>query len=218
MHTAERSNTYSISVVVPVAMSIPSFTTTLKGNTAKYTLPEEQASLTLEPKEFLTINVNSQIPVDFVPATTILQLVEKNSKKSVSVPMRRSEKGFMVELTPSRADLGMLVNYEDSIFSLVFLCGDKLLPKSMQIPLGEVEIHFGGKPKEVIYPLYSKPLMYATEQSLAPMKEIEHVFQPEHANPFFIFPLGFAMMVVVVLLGLVAMWCRIGVQMKVGKN
>ena len=199
-------------------MSIPSFTTTLKGNTAKYTLPEDQASLTLEPKEFLTINVNSKIPADFVPTTTILQLVEKTSKKSVSVPMRRSETGFMVELTPSRADLGMLVNYEDSTFSLVFLCGDMLLPKSMQISLGEVEIHFGGKPKEVIYPLYSKPLMYATEQSLAPMKEIEHVFQPEHTNPFFMFPLGFAVMVVIALLGLVVVWCRIGVQMKVGRR
>ena len=199
-------------------MSIPSFTTTLKGNTAKYTLPKEQASLTLEPKEFLTINVNSQIPADFVPTTTILQLVEKTSKKSISVPMRRSETGFMVELTPSRSDLGMLVNYEDCKFSLVFLCGGKLLPEPMQISLGEVEIHFGGKPKDIIYPLYSKPLMYATEQSLAPMKEIEHVFQPEHTNPFFVFPLGFAVMVVIVLLGLVVMWCRIGVQMKVGRK
>ena len=205
-------------MVVPVRMSIPSFTTTLKGNTAKYTLPKEQASLTLEPKEFLTINVNSQIPADFVPTTTILQLVEKTSKKSISVPMRRSETGFMVELTPSRSDLGMLVNYEDCKFSLVFLCGDKLLPEPMQISLGEVEIHFGGKPKDIIYPLYSKPLMYATEQSLAPMKEIEHVFQPEHTNPFFVFPLGFAVMVVIVLLGLVVMWCRIGVQMKVGRK
>lgn len=196
-------------------MQIPSFTTTVKGDTTTYKLPKEQAQITLQPKEFLTLHVNAKIPTDFIPTTIILQIVEKATKKSFSLPMRRAENGFVVELTPSRSDLGSLVAYQDGVFSMFFLCGDKLFQKAVKMELGTVELHFGGKPKDPIYPIYSKPLMYATEQSLAAMKEIEHKFQPENRNPFVLFPLGFAALVVVALVGLVMMWGRLGIQMKV---
>ena len=76
---------------------------------------------------------------------------------------------------------------------------------------------FGPRPKDPVYPLYSKTLMYATEMSTGPMKEIEHVSKPENKNPFFLFPVTFSLLIVALVIVLGIAWIRIGFYWKVGR-
>ena len=180
-----------------------------------YMLPNKDSTvLEMKPKSFLSIDVNSKIPADFVPRTVVLQIQSSNGQK-YSLPMHRSGAGFHAEVSPSRSDMAAAFNYAGGEFRLTFLCGDNLIPTPLRIPLLTVKMDFGPRPKDPVYPLYSKTLMYATEMSTGPMKEIEHVSKPENKNPFFLFPVTFSLMIVALVIVLGIAWIRIGFYWKV---
>ena len=202
-------------IIAPISVTTSSFTAVLDGVSNVYPLPNEDSTvLVMKPKSFLSIDVNSKSSSDFSPKTVLLQ-IESSSGKSYSLPMQRTESGFHVEVSPSRSDLASTFNYISDQFKLTFLCGDKLLPAPLRIPLMSVKMEFGNRPKEPVYSIYSKTLMYATEMSTGPMKEIEHVFKPENKNPFFMFPVVFSLVIVALLVVLVITWLRIGFDWRV---
>lgn len=67
-----------------------------------------------------------------------------------------------------------------------------------------------------MYPIYSKPLLYESENSVKPLKEISHVFQAENVNPPFVFPLAFSLAILACLLALLVFWGRMGIELRVG--
>ena len=73
---------------------------------------------------------------------------------------------------PSRRDVASVFDYQEGEFSLSLLCGDARLQEALQVLVARVTLQFGAVPPEPIYPVYNKPLMYATESSTQPMKEI----------------------------------------------
>ena len=173
----------------------------------------EKTELELKAKSFLSILVRADMPESFVPATALLQLTNSKGKKA-TLMMARDEKGFRIEVAPSKKDVAGPFNYEGGRFTVEFLCGDSQMRDVLKIRLMEMTMEFV-RPKEPWFPLYSKPLMYATEQSLGPMKEIEHVFRPENKNPFFLFPVLFSLSIIAALVVLIMVWRRIGLTMKV---
>lgn len=205
-------------ILAPVTVRVTDFTTTLNGETKSHSLGEK-TELELSAKSFLSVLVEADMPESFVPTTALLQLTNDKGKKA-TLMMTRDEKGFRIELTPSKKDVAGPFNYEGGRFSVEFLCGDSQMREVLKVHLMEVTMEFV-RPKEPWFPLYSKPLMYATEQSLEPMKEIEHVFRPENKNPFFLFPVLFSLSIVAALVILIMVWKRIGLTMKVrlsGRN
>lgn len=105
-------------------------------------LPNEDATvLDMKPKSFLSIDVNSKIPSDFVPHTVVLQIESSNGQK-YSLPMHRSGAGFHAEISPSRSDMAAAFNYAGGEFRLTFLCGDNLIPTPLRIPLLTVKMDF----------------------------------------------------------------------------
>lgn len=107
-------------------------------------------------------------------------------------------------------------NYENGVYQASFLCGDALLASPRTLPLLKLEIDFGGVPESPVYPIYSKPLLYESEGSVKPLKEISHVFQAENVNPPFVFPLAFSLAIPACLVGLLLVWGRLGMELKVG--
>lgn len=201
-----------LDILAPVTVRVMDFTTTLNGETTTHALGEK-TELELKAKSFLSILVRADMPESFVPATALLQLTNSKGKK-VTLMMARDEKGFRIEVAPSKKDVAGPFNYEGGRFTVEFLCGDSQMRDVLKIRLMEMTMEFV-RPKEPWFPLYSKPLMYATEQSLGPMKEIEHVFRPENKNPFFLFPVLFSLSIIAALVVLIMVWRRIGLTMKV---
>lgn len=218
VQSSERTNlaSFDLPIIVPISVKVSSFTAILDGVSKVYSLPnDDKTVLKMKPTSFLSIDVNAQIPAEFVPTTTILQIESSNGLK-YPLPMHLSESIFHAEVSPSRSDLASAFNYESGEFKLTFLCGDNLISSPLQIPLMTVTMNFAPRPKEIIYPLYSKPLMYATEMSTGPMKEIEHISRPENTNPFFLFPVAFSVVIMILLVGLGITWIRVGFYWKVG--
>lgn len=108
------------------------------------------------------------------------------------------------------------LDYENGEYQASFLCGDALLAAPLTLPLLKLEIDFGGVPEPPVYPIYSKPLLYESENSVKPLKEIKHVFHAENANPPFVFPLAFSLAIPACLVGLLLAWGRLGIELKVG--
>ena len=116
---------------------------------------------------------------------------------------------------PSRSDIALPFDYAAGEFSLSLLCGDLLLATPLRVELARVSIDFGAVPAKPVYPIYSKPLMYESENSVKPLKEIEHVFRPENKNPFFAFPLAFSVAVVALIPLLLLGWKKVGPEVLV---
>ena len=119
---------------------------------------------------------------------------------------------------PSRSDIALPFDYEAGEFSLSLLCGDILLAAPLRVELLHVDINFGAVPAKPVYPIYSKPLMYESENSVKPLKEIEHVFRPENKNPFFLFPFAFSTAVVALILLLLLGWKKVGADVLVDSS
>ena len=114
-----------------------------------------------------------------------------------------------MSFNPARKDVALPFGYANGVFRASLLCGDALL---------DFDFDFGGVPEEPVYPIYSKPLLYESENSVKPLKEISHVFQSENKNPFFAFPLFFSVAIVLSLVALVVAWGKIGFVVRVGSG
>ena len=124
----------------------------------------------------------------------------------------------VITFNPARKDVATPFNYENGVYQASFLCGDALLASPLTLPLLKLEIDFGGVPESPVYPIYSKPLLYESENSVKPLKEISHVFRAENVNPPFVFPLAFSLAIPACLVGLLLVWGRLGMELKVGEG
>ena len=123
-----------------------------------------------------------------------------------------------MSFNPARKDVALPFGYANGVFRASLLCGDALLESPITLPLLDFDFDFGGVPEEPVYPIYSKPLLYESENSVTPLKEISHVFQSENKNPFFAFPLFFSVAIVLSLVALVVAWGKIGFVVRVGSG
>ena len=92
----------------------------------------------------------------------------------------------------------------------MILFGDCLIASPISLSIFTATVDFGAIPEEPIYPIYSKPLLYQSENSVKPLKEIEHVFKPENKNPFFLFPIGFSIAIIASIFVLLMVFNKIG--------
>ena len=84
----------------------------------------------------------------------------------------------------------------------------------VSISVFKASVDFGAVPDEPIYPVYNKPLMYKSENSVKPLKEIEHTFRPENKNPFFLFPIVFSLAVIGMVFVFLFLLGKVGFEMK----
>lgn len=168
----------------------------------------------VQPKSFVQITVSAALPASFTPSTALLQVRDAQGRQT-ALAMQRTQTGFQVQFSPAQKELAAFFDYADGVFELALLCGDALLEAPVTKELMRLELQFGPRPAEPVYPLYSKPLMYATEMSTKPMREIEHVFHADNKNPFFLFPVCFVVAIGAALLGMILLWRRIGFEAQV---
>lgn len=117
-------------------------------------------------------------------------------------------------MTPSRVDIATPFEYEKGEYEFTVMFGDCLLNAPITQKVFTATVDFGDVPSEPIYPVYNKPLMYKSENSVKPLKEIEHVFRPENKNPFFLFPIAFTLAILCMVLVLVFLFSKVGFEMK----
>ena len=116
--------------------------------------------------------------------------------------------------TPSRSDIALPFDYAAGDYTLTLLFGDSLLAAPAKVLIAHAAVDFGAIPASPVYPIYSKPLLYESENSVEPLKEIEHVFRPENKNPFFAFPLSFSIAVIVLIPLLCMGWKMVGPEVQ----
>ena len=96
----------------------------------------------------------------------------------------------------------------------MLLFGDCLLASPVSLSAFKATVDFGAIPDEPIYPIYSKNLMYKSENSVKPLKELEHTFRPENKNPFFLFPIVFSLAVIAMVFVFLYVLGKVGFEMK----
>lgn len=96
----------------------------------------------------------------------------------------------------------------------MILFGDCLLASPISLSVFTATVDFGSVPEDPVYPIYSKPLLYQSENSVKPLKEMEHVFKPENKNPFFLFPLSFTVAIIAMIPVLLFLFKKVGFEKK----
>lgn len=211
-----------VSVVSTVEFIIPSVSVIIDKATTEIAIPvNKQMSFSLNPKSSVTVRTTPKTVDDFVPTTALFVIASGNKK--ISLPMTKNrvktieiihfQNAFELTFVPSRTDIALPFDYEKGEYEFLILFGDVLL-SPLTISICKASIDFGAVPEDPIYPIYSKPLLYQSENSVKPLKEIEHVFRPENKNPFFLFPIAFSVAILCMIPALFFLFKKIGFEKK----
>ncbi len=79
-------------------------------------------------------------------------------------------------------------------YALSLVVGDVSLAAPLEVALGEVHLTFPAKAKEH-YPLYTRPLLWDSDNALAPLPEIHHQFRQPERRPTPAVPAAFTALV-----------------------
>lgn len=211
-----------VSVVSTVEFNIPSVSIIIDKATTEIAIPvSKHMSFSLNPKSSVTVKTTPKTVSDFVPTTALFVISSQNKK--ISLPMTKNrvksyiivddQNSFELTFVPSRTDIALPFEYEKGEYEFLILFGDALL-SPLTVSVCTASIDFGAVPEDPIYPIYSKPLLYQSENSVKPLKEIEHVFRPENKSPFFLFPIAFSVAILCMIPVLFFLFKKIGFEKK----
>lgn len=103
--------------------------------------------------------------------------------------------------------------YASGDYELSLLVGDVSLARPLELPLGRAQLAFPPKPKEH-FPLYTRPLLWDSDNALAPLPEIHHQFRQPERRPNPVVPAAFTALVLAALAFFALYLPRVGANLE----
>lgn len=111
------------------------------------------------------------------------------------------------------ADEMAAFGYASGDYELSLLVGDVSLAQPLEVALGKAALAFPAKPKEH-FPLYTRPLLWDSDNAVAPLPEIHHQFRQPERRPNPAVPAAFTALVLAALVFFALYLPRVGANLE----